>query len=139
MAAGNAGVGGQTPERRQIGDRHGRVRDRLQVQERRPGQRGPHGLEVVGIDEVGPHPEPRQHLREQVERAAVELEPATIRSPERTMEVTTVWMAAMPLAKPKAASVPSSPAICASKASTVGLPYPRVYVKPARRNAIVSA
>ncbi len=45
----------------------------------------------------------------------------------------------MPEANPNAASVPSSAAICASNAWTVGLPYPRVYVYPSLRNAIVSA
>ena len=39
-----------------------------------------------------------------------------------------VWIAAMPDANENAASVPSSSAMSASNAASVGFPYPRVYV-----------
>ena len=51
---------------------------------------------------------------------------ATTRSPAAAAVVTTVWMAAMPLANEKAASVSSRSAISVPNARSVGLPYPRV-------------
>ncbi len=50
----------------------------------------------------------------------------TTRSPAPAWAANTEWIPAMPEAKPNAAAVPSSAAICCSNAATVGFPYPRV-------------
>ncbi len=70
---GHARLAAQRAERLEIRHRHVRVRDRLHVEEGGAGQRRPHGVEVVGVDQVDLHPEPGHHLRGDRVGAAVEL------------------------------------------------------------------
>ena len=114
---------GQLGERGVVGDDDRRVGDRLGVEDaRRRGRQGRLDRGEIGhVDELGRDAEPARRRRSSSARVVpYEAAVATIRSPAETSDTSAAWIAAMPDAKAKPASAPSSSATAAAKRPTSG-------------------